>query len=102
MGKILLSGYPDPNKIYKITQFKVPSKKVFLGGGWATGWLDVFYFTTEKYGGRLIARHPGNNVNFAWLDGHVKSYAPPIVPTMADWHIGALWLSKDYDPPEGL
>jgi prepilin-type N-terminal cleavage/methylation domain-containing protein/prepilin-type processing-associated H-X9-DG protein len=97
-----IAGYPDPDNIYKITQYKIPSKKVFLGGGWSNGWLQITQFTPKEYGGILIGRHPGNNVNFTWLDGHVKSYAPPIVPTMADWHIGALWLSKDYDPPEGL
>jgi prepilin-type N-terminal cleavage/methylation domain-containing protein/prepilin-type processing-associated H-X9-DG protein len=87
---------------YKIVQFKVPSKKVFIGESDTNDRLMSWVFTTGDFGGQLVARHPGNQINFAWLDGHVKSYGIPIIPTVADWHVGVLWLDKNYDPPDGI
>ena len=89
---------------YNINQWNNPSGKVFLMDAVADTVAGT-QLSPREYdsGGYLSIRHSSRMCNIAFLDGHVKTYGCPPIPSLPPhWTVGARWMSPGYDPPEGL
>jgi len=65
---------------YKISQVKMPGRKVFLGDGGQGVFFQASTFLISECGGYIADRHVGYIANIVFLDGHVKGFKAPPLP----------------------
>jgi general secretion pathway protein G len=90
--------YSDPYNYIprKMSDYKVPSAKVYLlGADYRFVWYNA-NFTPKSLGGRLAERHNGRN-NILFVDGHVKSYGyPPLPLSYVSTDLSFQWCKPGY------
>lgn len=77
------------------------ASKVYLADSVGFGCFFSWYFCTAGGTPNLKTPHLGK-ANVLFLDGHVKAYGAPPLPTAEDNPTAAKWLHRNYPPPDGL